>query len=80
MQSWDQLMAVFDDGALRRGMILPIKAVNLEKKLTEGKTEKLHIIDAFGSKFQVHFFIELFDLGPHRAVQFEIRTVDDFVG
>ena len=76
----DQLMAVFDDGALRRGMILPIKAVNLEKKLTEGKTEKLHIIDAFGSKFQVHFFIELFDLGPHRAAQFEIRTVDDLVG
>ena len=30
-------MAVFDDSALRRGMILPIKAVNLEKKLTEGK-------------------------------------------
>ena len=26
------------------------------------------------------FFIELFDLGPHRAVQFEIRTIDDFVG
>ena len=74
----DQLMAVFDDGALRRGMILPVKTVNFQKKLTEGKPEKLHIIDSLGSKFQVQRFIQ-HNIGQlHKDGEMNIDAADKF--